>query len=65
MSLPVSTVVVGMESLELLHQSLKIASTFKMMTEKEKSDLIEKTRKYGENGKYELYKTSTSCDSGR
>lgn len=65
MSLPVSTVVVGMESLELLQQNLEIASTFRMMTEKEKSDLLKKTRSYGENGKYELYKTSTGYDSGR
>jgi hypothetical protein len=60
-----ATVVVGMESLELLQQDLKIASTFKMMTETEKSDMLEKTKKYGENGIYELYKTSPSYDSGR
>jgi hypothetical protein len=37
MSLPVSSVVVGMEFLELLQQNLKTASTFKMIPEKGKS----------------------------
>jgi predicted aldo/keto reductase-like oxidoreductase len=65
MSLPVSTVVVGMESLELLQQNLKIASTFKMIPEKEKSYLLEKTRPYGEDGKCEPHQTSISYDSWR
>ncbi|MGA2768611.1 MAG: aldo/keto reductase [Candidatus Bathyarchaeia archaeon] len=64
MSLPVSTVVVGMDSMQLLKQNLETASKFKMMSDSEKSDFRQKTRPHAENGEYELYKTSTSYDSG-
>lgn len=64
MSLPVSTVVVGMDSMQLLKQNLETAAKFKMMSESEKTDFRQKTRTHAENGEYELYKTSTSYDSG-
>jgi len=64
MSLPVSTVVVGMDSMQLLQQNLETASKFKMMSEGEKSDFRQKTWPHAENGEFELYKTSTSYDSG-
>jgi predicted aldo/keto reductase-like oxidoreductase len=64
MSLPVSTVVVGMDSMQLLKQNLETAAKFKMMSESEKFDFRQKTRTHAENGEYELYKTSTSYDSG-
>jgi len=54
MSLPVSTVVAGMDSLEVLEKKLKTASQFSPMSEEEKSDLLEKTKPYA--GKYEHYK---------
>jgi predicted aldo/keto reductase-like oxidoreductase len=64
MSLPVSTVVVGMDSMQLLQKNLETASKFKMMSDSEKSDFRQKTRPHAENGEYELYKASTSYDSG-
>lgn len=56
MSLPISTLVSGMDSLEILETNLKIASRFSPMSEKEKIDLLERSRPYAENGRYETYK---------
>jgi len=50
--------------LKLLKQNPK-ASTFRTVIEKKKFHLLEKTRPYGEDDRCELYKASTSCDSGR
>ncbi len=40
MSLPVSTVVSGMDSLDILNQNMALAANFKSLSEKERSDLI-------------------------
>ncbi|HKZ94293.1 MAG TPA: aldo/keto reductase [Candidatus Bathyarchaeia archaeon] len=64
MSLPVSTVVVGMESLNLLKKHLKVAATFSEMSETEKSELLQRSEPFGERGEYEPYKTTKHYDSG-
>jgi predicted aldo/keto reductase-like oxidoreductase len=57
MTLPVSTVCSGMDSLEYLQKNLKTVREFKPMTEDEINTLLEGTIKYSANGKYEGYKT--------
>jgi len=59
MSLPVSTVCSGMDSLEFLHKNLKTVREFKPMTEEEITTLLSGVIKYSINGKHEGYKTYT------
>lgn len=63
MSLPVSTVVTGCDSLSILEQALNAARTFQPLTEAQDADLMLRTGKAAEGGKYEHYKTQTVFDS--
>jgi predicted aldo/keto reductase-like oxidoreductase len=62
MSLPVSVVITGCESLTLLRQALAAARSFNPLTEENRSSLLAKSAKAAINGKYELYKTDTVHD---
>jgi len=64
MSLPVSTVVVGMESLPLLKKYMQVAAAFQEMTETEKTELLQRSKPFGMNGEYEPFKTTRRYDSG-
>jgi uncharacterized protein len=57
MTLPVSTVCSGIDSMEILKKNLKTACEFKPMTKEEISSLLSRVVKYSMNGKYEEYKT--------
>jgi hypothetical protein len=57
MSLPVSVVITGCESLTLLGQALEAARSFSPLTEERRPSLLAKSAKAASNGKYELYKT--------
>jgi len=57
MSLPVSTVCSGMDSLDVLHKNIKTAREFKPMSEDEIMTLLTGVIKYSLNGKYERYKS--------
>lgn len=56
MSQPISTLVSGMDSMEVLEKNLRIASRFTPMSEEEKRFLLEKSKIFAENAKYEWYK---------
>lgn len=56
MSQPVSTLVSGMDSIEVLEKNLKIASGFVSMVKDEKRVLLEKSKIFANNAKYEWYK---------
>lgn len=56
MTLPVSTVVSGMNNLEHFRHNLEIARNFKPMTEDEIATLLDKTYDQAQGGKYEWYK---------
>ena len=56
MSQPISTLVSGVDSMEVLEKNLKIASQFTPMSEEERKALLEKSKKYAENARYEWYK---------
>jgi uncharacterized protein len=62
MSLPVSTTVSGMDSLELLRKNLKTARSFVPMSKEEKWGFREKCAPYSEDGRFELYKVSIAFD---
>ena len=63
MSLPVSVVITGCDSLAVLEQALKAARTYHPMSEQERSALLSKTVKASEGGKFEQYKTDTIFDA--
>ena len=62
MSLPVSVVITGCESLTLLRQALAAARSFHPLTQEKRSALLAKSVKAASGGKYELYKTDTVHD---
>ncbi len=61
LSLPVSTVITGCESMERLEQAIDVARTFQPLTEGERNDILSRTRPYA--GKLEGYKTGTVFDA--
>jgi predicted aldo/keto reductase-like oxidoreductase len=62
MNLPISTVITGMENMELLDQAVGAARTFKPMERTQVAALLERTREAALKGRYELYKTSNRFD---
>ncbi|WP_224361863.1 aldo/keto reductase [Hyalangium versicolor] len=62
LSLPVSVVITGMDSMDRLDQALKAAREFKPLSEKDVSGLLAKTEKAAKEGKFEKYKTSHQFD---
>jgi aryl-alcohol dehydrogenase-like predicted oxidoreductase len=62
MSLPVSVVITGCESLPILQQALDAARSYRPMSEEESAALLAKTKEAGSDGKFERYKTQTMYD---
>jgi predicted aldo/keto reductase-like oxidoreductase len=62
MSLPVATTVSGIDSLDVLHQNLKIARGFQPMSSAEMQALRDRVQGVAGDGRYELYKTSIAYD---
>jgi predicted aldo/keto reductase-like oxidoreductase len=62
MSLPTSTVITGMDSLDRLNQALDAARTFKPMSKSEIAALLQRTASAAEDGKYEPFKTTSRYD---
>jgi predicted aldo/keto reductase-like oxidoreductase len=63
MSLPVTTTITGMETLDILHQNLKVAQQFEPMNQTELQALQERCRQYAADGRFELYKVSLKFDN--
>ena len=61
-ALPVSTVVSGMESLDVLRSNLRLARELKPMTEEERKAILERTRSYAQGGEHELFKSTNRFD---
>jgi hypothetical protein len=57
MNLPVSTVVTGIPSMEVLDQALLAAHTFHPLKTDNVDTLLARTSEIAQNGKYERYKT--------
>jgi aryl-alcohol dehydrogenase-like predicted oxidoreductase len=62
MSLPVSTTISGMESLQVLQQNLKIAAGFKPLTADALQTMRDRVRTFAADGRFELFKTTTKYD---
>jgi predicted aldo/keto reductase-like oxidoreductase len=58
LSLPIATLVSGIDSEKILEQNLKIVREFKPMTEGERATVEAKVRPYAGDGRFELFKTS-------
>jgi aryl-alcohol dehydrogenase-like predicted oxidoreductase len=65
MSLPVSTVCAGCDSMEILEQTVRAAVTFKPKAETEMASLRERTRPFGVTGQYEPFKSTTAYNAPR
>jgi aryl-alcohol dehydrogenase-like predicted oxidoreductase len=63
MSLPVTTTITGMETLDILRQNLKVAQGFRPMNEHEMKELEARCRPYAADGRFELYKVSLKFDN--
>ena len=63
MSLPISVVITGCDSLPILQQALEAARSFSPMSEEERSALLARTVKAAESGDYEPWKTGTVYDA--
>jgi aryl-alcohol dehydrogenase-like predicted oxidoreductase len=63
MSLPISVVITGCDSLAILQQALEAVRTFSPMSKEQRSTLLARTSKAADGGKYELYKTDTIFDA--
>lgn len=62
MSLPIATLVSGMNSLEILRQNLEIARSFTPMTADSMQALRKRCSAAAADGRFELYKTSKKFD---
>ena len=63
LTLPVSTVVTGVDSMDVLEQNLAIARTFEPMPQAEQDALLARTRRVAGDGRCELFKTTQFFDS--
>lgn len=62
MNLPTSVVITGCDSIDILHQALEAARTFKPMSSTEVASLLAKTETAAKNGEFERYKISHDFD---
>ena len=63
MSLPVAVTISGMESLDVLHQNLRVARGFTPMTAAEMAELRARCAPTAADGRYEPYKVSIKYDN--
>ena len=63
MSLPVATTISGMDTLEVLHQNLRVVRGFKPMTDNEMDALRVRCASTAADGRYEPYKVSLRYDN--
>ena len=62
MNLPTSTVITGIDRMEILDQALEAARTFKPMSQEAVSALLARTADAAAAGKFEPFKTTTGYD---
>lgn len=63
MSLPVTTTITGMESLEILRQNLAVAQSFQPMSPEEMQALRDRVKPEAADGRFEPYKVSLKFDN--
>lgn len=62
MNLPTSTVITGIERMEILDQAFEAIRTFQPMSQEQVKALLDRTRPVAAKGEYERYKTSNQFD---
>jgi predicted aldo/keto reductase-like oxidoreductase len=62
MNLPISTVITGCDSMQILDQALDTARSFRPLSQEQVAAILKKTENVGQAGQFELYKTSTMFD---
>ena len=62
MNLPTSVVITGCDSIDILHQALEAARTFKPMSSTDISSLLARTAPAAKDGEFERYKISHDFD---
>ena len=62
LNLPTSVVITGCDSLPILEQALRVARTFRPLSQEQVTALLAKTEKAAQSGEYELYKTAHNFD---
>ena len=62
MSLPTSTVITGIDSMEVLQQDLEAVRRFKPLTSEQVAALLKRTASAAAEGRYEPFKTSSHFD---
>lgn len=62
MSLPITSLVAGIDSEQILHQALEIATAYQPLTKDEITELLQKTADAAQTGHFELFKTSSHFD---
>ncbi len=62
MNLPTSTVITGIDSVEILKQDLQAVKDFRTMTQKQVADLLARTAQAASRGKFEGFKTTNAFD---
>ncbi|HVT29034.1 MAG TPA: aldo/keto reductase [Lacipirellulaceae bacterium] len=63
MSLPVSVVITGIDSLKILNQALEAVRTFKPMNNDQRTAIAARVNGAAQHGKFERYKTSAIFDA--
>ncbi len=62
MSLPVSSVITGIDSIEILKQDLDAVRTFRRLTARQKGELLNRTAGAASRGAFEGFKTTNGFD---
>ncbi len=62
LNLPIAVQITGIDSQQVLDQALEAVRTFRPLSQAEVAGILDRTRAAAENGKYELYKTTTRND---
>lgn len=62
MNLPTSTVITGIDNMEILKQDLEAVKTFRPFTKKQVADLLARTAQAASRGKFEGFKTTNGFD---
>jgi hypothetical protein len=63
MTLPTSVVITGIDSQKVLDQAFEAVKGFKPLSRQQLAALLDKTKPYAKQGRYELFKTTTFFDS--
>lgn len=62
-SLPVATVISGIDSMPILQQTLDVVRDFQPLTPTERADVLARTKEAAKAGRYERFKTSDEFDA--